>query len=75
MILQIGLALKKHSIMEDSIKLYRQLTKVKKSHRSILDSQIKDVRMLEMKFPEGAQLQDTKPTNLNHYLVKKMVSL
>ena len=74
---QIGASLKNHSIMEDSIKLYRKLNKVKNCHRSILDNQVSDIRILEKEFPGRemeAQLDDSK-SNLICYLVKQMVAL
>ena len=61
----------KHVILEDSIKLYRQLQRTKKSHRSVLDSQLYDVRMVELENPLE---KDTKE-ELVRCLVSKMIKI
>ena len=61
----------KHVILEDSIKLYRQLQRTKKSHRSVLDSQLYDVRMVELENPLE---KDTKE-ELVCCLVSKMIKI
>ena len=37
----------KHAILEDSMKLYKKLKKVSKTHRSVIDKNMADVREIE----------------------------
>ena len=46
-----GAFMNKHAIIEDSIKLYRKLQRTKKSRRSVLDTQMSDIRMLGRENP------------------------
>ena len=42
---------KKHSTLESTIKLYLKLKKISKSHRSVVDLQLKDVMEIENMVP------------------------
>ena len=66
-----GEVLNKHSILEGSIKLYRELQRKKKSHRSVLDNQLYDVRMIEAECPIDVD-KDSKE-HLIRRVVGKMV--
>ena len=65
--------LNKHSILEDSMKLYRRLQKTRKSHRNVLDNQLYDVRMMENENQIGVGF-DSKE-NIIRCVVNKMVTL
>ena len=63
----------KHAILEDSMKLYRRLQQTRKTHRSVLDSQVYDIRMMERENPIDIHL-DSKE-HLIRCVVNKMVTL
>ena len=48
-----------HSILEESIRLYKRTKKVAKTHRSVADKNLGDVKHIEKEFPL-LQEEDTK---------------
>ena len=68
--------LNKHSILEESLKLYRRLQKRRYNHRSVT---VTDLRSLEREFDESELNQtpknDISKEQLIRYLVKKMITL
>lgn len=43
---EVGTIMNKHSIMEDTIKLFRKLKNGKRNHRSVVENQKADIRVL-----------------------------
>ena len=67
--------LNKHSILEDSLKLYRKLQKKQNTHRSV---KVMDIRSLEQEFCEGASVEyknDDCKDRLIRSLVCKMITM
>ena len=69
-----GVVYNKHSILEGSIKLYRKLQKTKKRHRSVLDSQLYDLREMERECSKIDLGHDSKE-HLVRCVVSKMITL
>ena len=70
----------KHSILEDSMKLYKKLKKVSKTHRSVMDKNMRDVREIEAALPNRLQsFESTVGKDIKKktvcLLVKKMNSM
>ena len=61
----------KHAVLEDSIKLYRKLQRTKKSHRSVMDNQLYDIRTIENEHP--ISLNKDSKEHLIRCLVGKMI--
>ena len=67
--------LNKHSILEDSLKLYRKLQKKQNTHRSV---KVMDIRSLEQEFCEDASVEyknDDCKDRLIRSLVCKMITM
>ena len=69
-----GVIYNKHSILESSMKLYRKLQRTKKSHRSIHDNQLYDLREMEVECNRINPEHDSKE-QLVRYVVSKMITL
>ena len=69
-----GVIYNKHSILESSMRLYRRLQKTKKSHRSILDNQLYDLREMEQECNRINPEHDSKE-QLVRCVVSKMITL
>ena len=69
----IGIQMNKHAILEGSMKLYRRLQKTKKTHRSVIENQLYEVRLIEKECPIVAV--ECKKEELIHKVVNKMVTL
>ena len=63
--------LNKHSIMEDTLKLYRRLQKKRYTHRTVM---VSDLRSLEAEFSMEDNTTDSKKHLIN-CLVNKMLTL
>lgn len=69
------LSLSRHSILEDSLKFYRQLQKKQNTHRSVNVGDIRTLELeMEMEFNHGCKNEDCKD-RLVKSLVNKMVTL
>ena len=68
-----GVMFNRHSVLEESMKLYRRLKKRKKRHRSVLDNQMCDIRTMERDCKVNLK-EDTKE-HLVQCVVAKMVTL
>ena len=68
-----NIGMNRHLILEDSFKLYRKLQKTRKCHRSVLDNQLFDVRMVEKECPLSVEI-DSKE-KIVRQVVCKMITL
>ena len=69
-----GLIYKKHAILEDSMKLYRQLKLPKKRHRCVLENQMYNLRKMEKECCVIDAEYDSKE-HLVNCVVTKMITL
>ena len=69
----VDVKLNKHAILEESMKLYRKLQRKKKSHRSVLDTQMLDIRLIQQECP--INLNEDKKGHLLRCLVGKMIRM
>ena len=67
------IGMNRHSILESLVKLYRRLQKTRKCHRSVLDNQLFDVRMVEKECPLSVEI-DSKE-KIVRQVVCKMITL
>ena len=68
-------AVKSHSILEETIKIYRSLKKTGKSHRSVIDRNRSDVNDIEEAVPLNMPMESNERTiksELINLLVTKM---
>ena len=70
--IDIGNLMNKHAILESSMRLYRRLQKTKKTHRSVVENQLYEVRLIESEHPI-ISIKDVKE-HLVHQVVNKMIT-
>ena len=68
-----GIQMNKHAILEGSMKLYQRLQRTKKTHRSVIENQLYEVRLIEKECPIVAV--ECKKEELIHKVVNRMVTL